>query len=242
MKQLRNFTMARVGLGRAGDALPVRELMDLRRAHAAARDAVHEFLDVASLRMECERRGWETATVRSRARDRAEYLRRPDLGRIPRDEDLDALKPGRFDAVILVADGLSAMAVHRHAVTVLDQLLPKLQAPDWNLAPVVLVEQGRVAIADVIGAQLQASLSVILIGERPGLTSPDSLGAYLTWAPAFGRTDAERNCVSNIRTEGLSYVAAAERIFKLMTESRRLQLSGVANRGLRLASPPTETV
>ncbi len=228
MKQLRNFTMARVGLGRAGDALPVRELLDLRRAHAAARDAVHELLDIPSLLLECEQRGWKSAAVHSAARDRTEYLRRPDLGRVPREAARQVLKPGPFDAVIIVADGLSALAVHHHAIALLERLLPKVCAPEWTLAPLVWVEQGRVAIGDIIGTWLQARFSVVLIGERPGLTSPDSLGAYLTWAPAAGKTDAERNCISNIRSEGLGYDLAAERIFSLMTESRTRRLSGVA--------------
>ena len=228
MTPLRNFTMARVQLGRTGDALPVKQLLDLRRAHAAARDAVHEALEVASLRQECEQRNWPTVTVHSAARDRTEYLRRPDLGRRPNDEAKQLLKPGPYDAVILIADGLSAMAVHHHAIAVLDHLLPKLQPPIWTLAPVVLVEQGRVAIGDEIAECLQARLSLVLIGERPGLTSPDSLGAYLTWEPTIGKTDAERNCISNIRPEGLGYEDAAERIFALMTESRTRRLSGVA--------------
>jgi ethanolamine ammonia-lyase small subunit len=225
MKQLRNFTMARVGLDRAGDALAVNELLDLRRAHAVARDAVHEPLDTASLRWECQTRGWDPIVIHSAARDRAEYLRRPDLGRIP---SRPANAGGPFDAVILIADGLSATAVHRHAVNVLTRLLPKLDAAGWLLAPLVIIEQGRVAIADPIAADFHARLSVILIGERPGLTSPDSLGAYLTWAPAPGKTDAERNCISNIRPEGLPYDEAAHRIFALMTESRRRQVSGIA--------------
>jgi ethanolamine ammonia-lyase small subunit len=189
---------------------------------------VHEVLDIATLRMECERRGWDCVTVHSAARDRAEYLRRPDLGRLPKEDARRVLKPGPCDAVIIIADGLSALAVHRHAVAILERLLPKLQNADCRLASLVLVEQDRVAIGDTIAAWLQARLSLVLIGERPGLTSPDSLGAYLTWAPAPGKTNAERNCISNIRSEGLGYDQAAERIFSLMMESRRRQLSGVA--------------
>lgn len=227
MNQLRKFTMARVALGRAGDALPWREVLDLRQAHAAARDAVHEPFDIAGLRLESERNGWNPVVVHSAAHDRAEYLRRPDLGRLLREDARHMLRPGPFDAVIIVADGLSALAVHRHAVALLERLLPKLHGEEWNLAPLVLVEQGRVAIGDGIATQLQARLSLVLLGERPGLTSPDSLGAYLTWAPAAGKTDAERNCISNIRPDGLGYEQAAGRIFGLMVESRRLKLSGV---------------
>ena len=228
MKHLRNFTMARVGLGRTGDALPSGEVLDLRRAHAAARDAVHERLDIASLRMECRQRDWNCVSIHSQARDRTEYLRRPDLGRLPNLEAKELLHAGPFDAVLIVADGLSALAVHRHALAVLERLMPKLHAAEWTLAPIVLVEQGRVAIGDSIAQGLQARLSLVLIGERPGLTSPDSLGAYLTWAPEVGKTDAERNCISNIRSEGLGYDLAAERIFFLMTASRRRLLSGIA--------------
>jgi ethanolamine ammonia-lyase small subunit len=228
MRHLRDFTMARVGLGKAGDALPTHVLLELRRARAAAGDAVHEALDVASLVQECEGRAWPCIAVRSAARNRAEYLRRPDLGRTLDENSRGAINPGPFDVSIIVADGLSALAVHRHAFAVLDRLIPKLRDAVWTLAPLTLVEQGRVAIGDDIATFLKARLSLILIGERPGLTSPDSLGAYLTWSPARGKTDAERNCISNIRPEGMPYDQAADRLFALIAESRRRRLSGVA--------------
>jgi ethanolamine ammonia-lyase small subunit len=228
MKYLRDFTMARVGIGKAGDALPTQVLLELRQARAAAADAVHEALDVAGLVLECQRRGWPSIPVRSAAHDRAEYLRRPDLGRTLHQDSRGLIHAGPFDLSIMVADGLSALAVHRHAFAVLDILIPKLRDASWTLAPLTLVEQGRVAIGDDIGALLEARLALILIGERPGLTSPDSLGAYLTWSPARGKTDAERNCVSNIRPEGLPYDQAAARLFALLTESRRFELSGIA--------------
>ncbi len=226
VKLLRDFTMARVALGRAGNALPLSEVLNLRKAHAAAKDAVHEPLDVDGLRFECEGRGWKCVTLHSAAANRAEYLRRPDLGRKLRSASAQSLAPGPYDGVIILADGLSALAIHRHAVALLDQLVPKLISA-WTLAPIVLVEQARVAIGDEIGAALGAKLTLVLIGERPGLTSPDSLGAYLTWNPAPGKTDAERNCISNIRPEGLPYDQAGERLFTLMTESSRRQLSGI---------------
>jgi ethanolamine ammonia-lyase small subunit len=233
MKDLRGFTMARVGLGRAGDALPTGVLLELRRARAVAGDAVHETLNVAGLGADCEERGWPWVAVRSGARDRAQYLRRPDLGRMLDEESRTVLSavprlPGPFDLCIIVADGLSALAIHRHALAVLDGLMPKLGEAGWTMAPPVLVEQGRVAIGDSIATLLGARLSLVLIGERPGLSSPDSLGAYLTWSPAPGKTDAERNCISNIRPGGLAYGQAADRLFALMTESRRRELSGVA--------------
>jgi ethanolamine ammonia-lyase small subunit len=220
-QHLRELTAARIALGRAGHSLPTRELLDFQLAHARARDAVHCRLDLQGLGI----------ALHSAARDRATYLRRPDLGRCLDPESAALLQPGDFDAVIVIADGLSATAVHRHAIPLLDALRPLLAG--WQLAPIYVVEQGRVAIADEIGERLRARLSVILIGERPGLSSPDSLGAYLTWSPRVGRLDAERNCVSNIRPEGLAPELAAQRIAMLMNAARERQLSGV---GLSLGS------
>ena len=162
----------------------------------------------------------------SAAHDRDEYLKRPDLGRRLSGDSRKRLVPLRaeYDAVFVIADGLSSVAVQRHAVPLLDVLL---QALGWRIAPAAIVEQARVAIGDEIGELLGARMAVVLIGERPGLSSPDSLGAYLTWQPRPGRTDAERNCISNIRAEGLSYAAAAHKLLFLMNESRRLKLSGV---------------
>ena len=227
MNYLREFTMARVGLGRAGDALPTEVMLELRRARAAAADAVHEEMHVGALVMECEQRGWPCIAVRSAARNRAEYLRRPDLGRIIHKDSQATMTAGPFDLSLIVADGLSALAVHRHAFPVLGRLIPKLRDASWRLAPIILVERGRVAIGDQIARLLDAQISLILIGERPGMTSPDSLGAYLTWQPRPGKTDAERNCISNIRPEGLNYDEAADRLFSLVTESRRRQISGI---------------
>ena len=207
--RLRDFTPARVGLGRAGNSLPTRDLLDFQLAHARARDAVHAKLEPASLLL-------EGVQVASAAPDRTTYLRRPDLGRklnaASRAELAQA--SGQFDAVFIVADGLSALAVHRHAKPLLESVLPRLQG--WHLAPIVIAEQARVAIGDEIGQLLEARLAVVLIGERPGLSSPDSLGVYLTWDPRPGRTDAERKCISNIRTEGLSYQAAADQLVFLV--------------------------
>jgi ethanolamine ammonia-lyase small subunit len=227
MNYLREFTMARVGLGRAGDALPTQIVLELRRAQAAAADAVQEQIHVGALVTECQQRGWSYNAVRSAARNRAEYLRRPDLGRILHKDSHPATTAGPFDLSLIIADGLSALAVHRHAIAVLDRLIPKLRDTSWRLSPITIVEQGRVAIGDQIAGLLGARISLILIGERPGMTSSDSLGAYLTWQPCPGKTDAERNCVSNIRPEGLNYDEAAGRLFSLVTESRRRQLSGI---------------
>ncbi|HYK65232.1 MAG TPA: ethanolamine ammonia-lyase subunit EutC [Patescibacteria group bacterium] len=222
--KLRDFTPARVDLGRVGHSVPTRELLDFQLAHAKARDAVHAALDVRMIAAELEGHKLPFFTLASAAPDRAAYLRRPDLGRRLRVESRGRLN-GTYEVVFVVADGLSALAVHRHAVPLLAHVIPKL---DWRTAPVAIVEQGRVAIGDEIGELLGAQLSVVLIGERPGLSSPDSLGVYLTWQPHVGRTDAERNCISNIRSEGLSYSAAAQKLLFLMNEARRLKLSGVA--------------
>jgi ethanolamine ammonia-lyase small subunit len=217
---LRSFTPARVALGRSGHSLPTAELLRFQLDHARARDAVYETLDPNSL-------GVPHVLLRSAAPDRSTYLRRPDLGRALSPESRGLLARGDFDAAIVIADGLSATAVHRHAVPLLDALLPRLAKEEWRLAPLSVVLQGRVAIGDEIGERLGAKQVVVLIGERPGLTSPDSLGIYLTWDPRPGRTDAERNCISNVRTEGIAYVLAAHKLHFLMSEARRRKLSGV---------------
>jgi ethanolamine ammonia-lyase small subunit len=215
---LRQFTPARVALGRTGHSLPTAELLRFQLDHARARDAVFEELDAASL-------GVAHVLLRSAARDRATYLRRPDLGRTLSQDSWARLESGEYDAAIAIADGLSAPAVHRHAAPLLRELMPLLEG--WRLAPLSVVLEGRVAIGDEIGQRLGARQVVVLIGERPGLTSPDSLGIYLTWDPRPGRTDAERNCISNVRAEGISYRAAARKLHFLMSEARVRKLSGV---------------
>jgi ethanolamine ammonia-lyase small subunit len=228
---LRALTPARIALGRAGASLPTRAHLDFQLAHARARDAVHDGLDVATLQAALAAAGFESVAVRSAAPDRAGYLQRPDLGRRldpAARTRLEALAPGGVEAAFVVADGLSARAAQAHAVPVLAALAPRLADAGWRLAPVVVAEQARVALGDEIGAALGAALVVVLLGERPGLTAPDSLGAYLTWAPRPGRTDAERNCVSNIRPEGLVPALAAEKLCYLMLEAARRRLSGVA--------------
>ena len=226
MTRLRDYTPARVELGRAGASLPTRALIEFQLAHAKARDAVHLPLAVNSLVHELKQKNIPSITLASAAHDRDEYLKRPDLGRRLSGASRERLaaQSSEYDAAFVIADGLSALAVHRHAVPLLELLQRDL---DWRIAPVAIVEQGRVAIGDEIGELLGARLVVVLIGERPGLSSPDSLGAYLTWQPRLGRTDADRNCISNIRAEGLSYVVATHKLRYLMDESRRLKLSGV---------------
>jgi ethanolamine ammonia-lyase small subunit len=209
--------LARISLGRVGHSLPTSELLAFQLAHAKARDAVLNELDYTPYLR------YSTLNVHSAAKNRTIYLRRPDLGR--RLADPSQLQRGDYDAVLILADGLSATAVDRHASPVLDALLPLLEG--WKLAPIVVAQQARVAIGDEVGELLGAKMSVILIGERPGLSSPDSLGAYLTWAPRVGRNDAERNCISNIREEGLKPALAAQRIAMLMNAARSQQVTGV---------------
>jgi ethanolamine ammonia-lyase small subunit len=233
---LRGATQARVGLGRAGDALPTAEILRLDAAHALARDAVHSPLDVDALRADLrEATGLDVVTVASAAADRTEYLQRPDLGR--RLADGTELAPEAWDLAVVVADGLSARAVQAHAPGLLAALLGRLDG--WAVAPPVVATQARVALGDDVGSRLGASLVLVLIGERPGMSAPDSLGAYLTWGPRRGRADAERNCVSNIRPpHGLSYARAAEVLAALLSEAHRRQLSGVELKDTGEALPP----
>jgi ethanolamine ammonia-lyase small subunit len=229
---LRAFTPARVALGRTGHSLPTAELLRFQLDHARARDAVYEVLDPACLKS-------PHIFLASAARDRQTYLRRPDLGRILDAESRAKLVQGDYDAAIVIADGLSAPAIHHHAPALLEAFLPALAQEGWRLAPLTVVLGGRVAIGDEIGERLGARLVVVLIGERPGLTSPDSLGIYLTWDPRPGRTDAERNCISNVRTEGLSYATAAHKLLFLMREARARKLSGVRlKEDANLLEPP----
>lgn len=228
-QSLREFTPARVDLGGAGESLPTRELLELQLAHARAREAVHSRLNTHQLAAELNPLGAELLFTRSAVRDRSTYLRRPNLGRQLNEASRQLLtsNAGKYDAVFVIADGLSAIAVHRHAARVLEQAWSSLAAAQWNLAPIVIVEQGRVAIGDEIGDALGAALAIVLIGERPGLSCYDSLGIYMTWNPRAGLTDASRNCISNIHAEGLGYDLAAHKLMFLMTESRRRKLSGV---------------
>jgi ethanolamine ammonia-lyase small subunit len=228
-RHLRSFTRARIALGRAGDSLPTNEILGFGYAHALARDAVHRPLDLAALADELEQSGFDTLSVKSAAPDRSTYLLRPDLGRELAPDSADALRahPDKgWDLIAVVGDGLSSMAVSRHARPLLERIraaLPKA----WRFGPVVLASQARVALGDPVGELLNAKMVAVLIGERPGLTSPDSLGLYLTHAPRVGRQDAERNCISNIRPEGLGYDDAARKTVWLANEGMRLGLTGV---------------
>ena len=228
---LRAHTPARIALGRAGGSLPTAARLDFLLAHARARDAVQATLDARSLGEALAGAGIPHASAATRAHDRASYLARPDLGR-RLDEasrrELEARVPawGGRDLAVIVSDGLSAPAAQRHAVPTLAPLLARLTAAGWSVAPVLIIPFARVKLQDELGTLLRCRLSLILLGERPGLGAADSLGAYLTFAPGNGRTDADRNCVSNIRPEGLPPAAAAHRLAGLLLAAARLGLSG----------------
>ena len=230
---LKAYTPARIALGRTGTAIPLQEVLQFRLAHAHARDAVHSMLETEMLITQLQNFHLPVNLLHSQAADRYEYLQRPDKGRRLDNNSVDLLSSMSGDGAqasvaIILVDGLSATAVNRNACPLIEVLLPMLQAAGITIAPVSIVQQGRVAIGDEIGALLKASISVVLIGERPGLSSPDSLGIYLTHQPQVGLTDEARNCISNIRPEGLSYEAAANKLFYLIQESLRLQLSGIS--------------
>ncbi|WP_439854415.1 ethanolamine ammonia-lyase subunit EutC [Pseudomonas yamanorum] len=231
--ELRRLTPARIALGRTGTSIPTGAQLDFQFAHAQARDAVHLPFDHVGLSSQLAERGRDSLLLHSAAVDRHSYLQRPDLGRRLSDESAQALRdyaaanPGGVDLAVVVADGLSALAVHKHTLPFLTRMEEQTHVEGWSLSPVILVEQGRVAVADEVGQLLGAKMVVILIGERPGLSSPDSLGLYFTYNPKVGLTDAYRNCISNVRLEGLSYGMAAHRLLYLMREACRRQLSGV---------------
>ena len=225
---LREFTHARIALGRAGNALPTEPLLAFNLSHAQARDAVHHPLDTDVLHEQLRALNFTTLDVHSAAPDREHYLRRPDLGRRLSEESRAALAQVENESpevVFVIGDGLSAVAASKQSIPLLQAVRAKLT--DWKIGPVVVARQARVALGDEIGELLNSKLVVMLIGERPGLSSPDSLGIYLTYAPKVGCSDAQRNCISNVRPEGLDYPAAAHKLHYLLTHARRLGLTGV---------------
>jgi ethanolamine ammonia-lyase small subunit len=234
-QQLRQFTAARIALGRTGVSQPTQPQLAFQLAHAQARDAVHMALDVPQLLQDLEQAGLvhpgSCLVLDSAAGDRLHYLQHPDSGRRLDDASRERLKALRgssqertHDLAFVIADGLSALAIARHAVPLLDAIQSRIAAENWSVGPLAVVRQARVAIG---GELLGARVVVLLIGERPGLSSPDSLGIYLTWMPAPGLTDANRNCISNVRMEGLSYEEAAFKVHYLVAQMHRLQLSGI---------------
>jgi ethanolamine ammonia-lyase small subunit len=228
--QLRGLTAARIGLASSGASLATGPMLAFRRDHAMARDAVHAELDEVKLAADVAAHGLSAVTINSAAADRRTYLMRPDLGRCLGVEGSQALAVGAgdYDLAIALVDGLSARAVQVHGVALLAAALPALRAEGWRLAPLVIVRQGRVAIGDAIARTLGATAVAVLIGERPGLSAPDSLGVYLTWRPHPHCTDADRNCISNIRPEGVGYAEAALKLIFLLREMRACGQSGVS--------------
>ncbi len=232
---LKRFTRARIALGRAGHSLPTAAHLGFQLAHAQARDAVHLPLDAASVAQALAPTGLPVLQLQSAAPDRATYLQRPDLGRKLDDasrtllQSQDAAQLDQ-DLVFVVADGLSALAIHQNAAPLVAAVLARLRADTaqpWTVAPICVVQQGRVAVGDDAGGALRARVVVVLIGERPGLSSPDSLGVYISWHPHVGLNDAQRNCISNVRPEGLPVEAAADKLVYLLGRARTLQLTGI---------------
>lgn len=230
-ERLRALTAARIGLARSGASLATGPMLELRLAHARARDAVHAPLDEARLRTDLAALGWPVLAVSSAVRDRTQYLMRPDLGRQLAPDATTVLAnhaAGGHDVALVITDGLSARAVERHGPPLLAALLRQLRADGWRIAPLTLVRQGRVAVGDAVAQLLRARMVVVLIGERPGLSAPDSMGVYLTWQPGPRTTDANRNCISNIRPEGIDPAEAALKVMHLLRAMRARELSGVA--------------
>lgn len=232
--RLRTLTAARIGLSRSGASLATQPLLEFQLAHARARDAVHAPLDDEKLAAELAPLGLPVLRLASAVTDKQSYLMRPDLGRQLAADAAGVLAPhaGQYDVAFVVSDGLSALATQNHAAPLLAEAVPALTKRDWRIAPLVIVRHGRVAIGDAIAAALGATCAVVLIGERPGLSAPDSMGAYLTWRPSPQTTDADRNCISNIRPQGIGYADAGFKLTHLLAAMRERQVSGVGLKDL----------
>jgi len=227
---LKSFTNARIALGSCGNAIPLAEFLQFKHAHANARDAVYTILNINELITGLQKLNLPFHILHSKAQNRSVYLQRPDYGRLlnePSANQLMSENKSNYDICIILADGLSANAINLYALNLLSILIPALNSQNLQIAPLIIVEQGRVAISDEIGFLLNAKISLILLGERPGLSSPESMGAYLTFQPAIGLTDENRNCVSNIHKDGLSVIEASKKILYLIRESIKLKISGV---------------
>lgn len=230
LESLQQFTAARIALGRVGNSIPLQQSLQLKLAHAHARDAIYSALDSDALIDGLQHLNLPILKVHSNAESREQYLQRPDLGRQLHEATAQTLTiyASPCDVCIIIADGLSAHAVNTNAIPLINALMPLFKGMKYKLSPVILAEQARVALADPVAFELQAKLSIILIGERPGLSSADSVGAYLTYGPKPGLTNESRNCVSNIRTQGLAFDLAAQKIFYLVQEAFKRRLSGVS--------------
>lgn len=242
--KLKAFTPARIGLARAGSSMATQHILNFDLDHARARDAVHLPFNTKEIQDRLSERNIQSIQVSSAAPDRATYLQRPDLGQQldpdskQRLQDFQASGSQRPDLVIIIADGLSTTALHTNAIPFLDQFLSLEPISKLHIAPIVIATQSRVALADEIGAALSARLSIILIGERPGLSAADSMGIYMTFDPKKGRTDAQRNCISNVRPGGLGYADAARELDRLISGAFQLKLSGVNLKTTALLSSP----
>lgn len=227
---LRQYTEARIALGRAGASLSTQNILSLNEAHAQARDSIYRKFEKDIIEQALIQLHQEVFQLKSKVDDKKEFLLRPDLGRRLCEESISIIEKSdikkTFDVCISVSDGLSATAVNSHSIPLLQRLLKKLIAADLSIAPICLIENGRVAISDETGSLLNTKVSIILIGERPGLSASDSMGVYLTFNPKVGNTDEQRNCISNIRLGGMQYDDAASEILLLTTASIRLNMSG----------------
>ena len=232
-EKLKQFTDARIAIGRAGCSIPTQEMLAFQLAHAQARDAVYQELDTDTLQHKLKGLGLESFVVQSQAQDKQEYLKRPDFGRLlnktsqQRLQDFNKNHTQHFDVCIVVGDGLSALAIEENAFEMIRSLQSKMEQQQWTLAPIIIAKGSRVALGDEVAERLNANMLVMLIGERPGLSSPDSMGIYYTWHAKSGSLDSKRNCISNIRPAGLSIPIATERLINLMRQSELLGYSGV---------------
>lgn len=244
-ESLKTYTTARIALGHTGTSQVTSAQLDFQLAHAQARDAVHLPLNFRVLQEELAGEGLESVKLHSKAKDRSEYLQRPDLGRSLSLESVQALKSlsdDDFDLMIVIADGLSSSAIKKNAVAFLQVFLEKLKKLGLSHGPIALVEQGRVAVGDEVAVHMKSRMVATLIGERPGLSSPDSLGIYFTYEPYVGCQDSERNCISNIHRNGLSYEEASESLLYLVTEAKRLKYSGVDLKGYSSEGSTTKSL
>lgn len=229
-KELKAFTDARIALGHTGASLPTKEMLKFTLAHASARDSVHQPFNKQRIAKQLDKMGLQNIQVQSMASNRHIYLTRPDYGRMLSESSrktLISLSKEPTDITLVIADGLSSKAIHRNAIPLIEQLLPYFNQLDMKLAPVILAEQSRVALGDEIGYRMQSKFVMMLIGERPGLTSPDSLSIYLTYKPQNGRLESERNCISNIRPEGLFYDKAAFKAAWLIEHALAKECTGI---------------
>lgn len=232
-EKLKQFTDARIALGRAGCSIPTQAMLEFQLAHAQARDAVYQALDVELLQKACTNMNLASLHVQSQASDKEIYLKRPDLGRLLNGDSKQTLIDYRqnntdeYDVCIVVGDGLSALAIEENAVAFIQSLNEQIKHEAWTLAPIMIATGSRVALGDQVAEILKAKMLVMLIGERPGLSSPDSMGIYYTWDAKTGYLDSKRNCISNVRPAGLPITVATQRLMNLMRNSKKLGLSGV---------------